>query len=1857
MALGNSNIPYTPFQETSFGYGSTELATNYYEITGFQNSTDIVKIVIQHLSGNWDDTGHISTPSSGTAVSVYDPTTKIFTVRGQRSDVDVVLSQLTFYPADNPASRPYAADNTNGFKTLLFKQNQTTGNYGSAENPPAIGDTTFEAVGYDANNVSRITGTIIFNPTEPTTGNQRPFFATAPAHQDYSTNTYDQSTGAVLDFGVLDHGSDTENVTVKGFFAPYSSSDTTIDLNGEIETTFIPDTSLGSFANLNDLYIGNKLASTPSQFEKFNFTGSVTEAQAFLDNLKYKTLNSAQDKTFNMHVTVDDGVTGSVLIKTMYHAKALTVSTLPTTQTFKEDNTAVFDLGSVIFGNIDEMPEVNSFKAVITLDSTGKGGATSFGTTTTVDTDSYNASTGVLTIVHDNLATFKQAIRNLEFVPVTDFNSSFTFTVVFTFENSTIGSSYASASQTINVTGQESSEVENISVTHNYTEDQVYYFKDNTPLQIIHPINQAFKVDFNYTIDSRTISQVGDLNTTNTDVTKTTVGNTITFTGTRDQLNDALENLRFEPFTDVDLSFPINVTVTRTGGDLTFETPSTGQFSMVGNAQTEFTFTAPEKIVWAEDTTVRFDNGLEILDTSLEDPLLPAFGGSYKFTARAKYADGTSVNSSDIAFTCDSALDATVSGTGTVADPLIITGSRVDINHAVQNFVMTPKADFTAAQEFRFEYQLERGLITDSYYALYLNFNQSTSFDSGTPSAELEVSANNLKYGTDTIADLGNTYRIVDAAVDKEYTVTFTMDSNAPGILRATAIGDATVEYVTADKRLICRGTKVDLNNVFRTLEYLPTLGSTNDITIAYFQKQRTDTITQAAGSDTFTLFHDPSVPKFTLDTTNQNLFYAEDLQDQEDILAFTNLKITDATEELLAGTGKTVHYVIEMTLNPTTEIFFFRDYAESGVLADGIVEEKASSITFTGSKAFCNEKIKSLKFSGNPDQVDDVAIVYSQSRYIDNKFSELQADAVTALTLRAQSGGSAEAVFSTDLQFFTVNSAVGENNEVVNPHFLHTSFTSTTYKPPVVIIDSAVESGGPTLYKLEVISSNLPTGVTIADITFKTKADFKEAISNGIVPQNVSDSFVESLQYGSEYEVHFKLTRRLGNGTEAEIEFDKLTYKFITPPQVFEFKDTTPTVRISTNTIDYNQSTHARIKGRDPQDVTVIGEDILDRYFFGYVKKDTGTNEFYGTDIGTDLKSLTFTEISQDGFSLREQSETSEISYNPFNNPLVTSFTNTYKTFTPNSFGGTEVSKAEHVCIDKFGLKTTLTINYSEIGIKYTNSFREGHASNTNTLNVYAHHTGDQDGAFTITSMNGLYPDISANTNLEDNNFVKVSNYWMSENDIGSNIGNFETLDESRFTPRNVTSGSRRTGRLTYTPSSNYPNDIQYSNYETSVKSVTNFGFKVQQVGPYKSPYGTHVNADWAFRTGFQGLQGEYDFGVHLPDGLRTSIVFTYGIGSDKPEQFFMNRVDTFIKSTRGKEGAKPGGNDFLIKLDKLATHLHTVSNPTTQKTRGYFFHTHDMEQTKNWFGNRISPSGPFPVMLHIKEGYDFLTGDGINFGDPESYVDNITNWFEPPRSYDSQPTYDFEVDSSDLNNVKILLVKSFIRDFGVPTSGFDQIFGRYIINEAMVLKQNPDNTFTQLSFHRTQSKPSAKGDVYVHGVPSSNTNITPGQNIFTAPDYDRWARRHGTDNVPRIKVYNGKFVLPTGHVIQPKETVPTEDVFLRLSEDEYSLTKANSIFGTDIVGKLIDQYIIMPDNKLAYVSAGDGIIANPKEGINIRLDNNRFDYIYITNDGINTFDFYGVMAKAGARNTVNQTPFPGFAKKLFMFKALGKL
>jgi len=54
MALGKT-ITYTPFQETSFAYGSGEIAAAH--ATEFPNADDIVKVVISlNMGTQWDKT-------------------------------------------------------------------------------------------------------------------------------------------------------------------------------------------------------------------------------------------------------------------------------------------------------------------------------------------------------------------------------------------------------------------------------------------------------------------------------------------------------------------------------------------------------------------------------------------------------------------------------------------------------------------------------------------------------------------------------------------------------------------------------------------------------------------------------------------------------------------------------------------------------------------------------------------------------------------------------------------------------------------------------------------------------------------------------------------------------------------------------------------------------------------------------------------------------------------------------------------------------------------------------------------------------------------------------------------------------------------------------------------------------------------------------------------------------------------------------------------------------------------------------------------------------------------------------------------------------------------------------------------------------------------------------------------------------------------------------------------------------------------------------------------------------------------------------------------------------------------------
>ena len=223
MALGKT-VTYTPFQETSFGYGSSEIATAHSSV--FSNATDIVKVIITHSSGNWDNTGHLSTPSSGTAVAVYHEDQSQWVCEGQRDHVDAVLDTLSFFPADKPQSRPYnATTNPSGFQTVALKANQTTASGFADEEPPAIGNTVFSLKVY--NGASVVSSNVVtFDPTEPTIGNQRPFFSVVPPTEDLNTTAHDIFAGGLVNLGTISHGSDTENVRVKCAFRYFGTGNT-----------------------------------------------------------------------------------------------------------------------------------------------------------------------------------------------------------------------------------------------------------------------------------------------------------------------------------------------------------------------------------------------------------------------------------------------------------------------------------------------------------------------------------------------------------------------------------------------------------------------------------------------------------------------------------------------------------------------------------------------------------------------------------------------------------------------------------------------------------------------------------------------------------------------------------------------------------------------------------------------------------------------------------------------------------------------------------------------------------------------------------------------------------------------------------------------------------------------------------------------------------------------------------------------------------------------------------------------------------------------------------------------------------------------------------------------------------------------------------------------------------------------------------------------------------------------------------------------------------------------------------------------------------------------------------------------
>ena len=538
MALGKtgaSAIQYTPFRETSFGYGAGEIASAHS--TEFPNGTDIVRVVINDTTGShWDSTGHISTPSSGTAVSFYNSTSVLWSCRGERDDVDAVLAQLKLFPADYPDTRNWTP--------TALKDNQTTGNYGilrgeGEEEPDEIPDTDWDLRVYDENDTLVQAYNVTFEPIQPTFGNQRPYWSTEPSAEEKSTSY------STVDLGTISHGSDTENVRITA--KAYEYGTTTLLSSGSVNVD-------GAGA----IYVGDKKPATPATGIKFDITGSVAEVQAYMDNVRLTM--SSTTPTFDLYMELTDGVVGSRLTKTLYQTRPLLATTFPA-QSTNEDYDLEFDIGSFSLTNVDLFPEVNDFQIMISLDTAGQSAVTAAyvgSSQLTIDGNGVIGAGGTWSPpTYGSLLSTLDAVR---FELATDYNGSFTFDLDITAVNTTVGSSYTMATQTITCTVAAQDEYSwSAPSALNWFEDVVKDF--DSGLQIT---DNSFSGAGTYTVTARAKDNDGNALTTATwsstsygsaTVSGTgTVADPLTITGSRSDVNTALQNLRMTPDRDWKLS-------------------------------------------------------------------------------------------------------------------------------------------------------------------------------------------------------------------------------------------------------------------------------------------------------------------------------------------------------------------------------------------------------------------------------------------------------------------------------------------------------------------------------------------------------------------------------------------------------------------------------------------------------------------------------------------------------------------------------------------------------------------------------------------------------------------------------------------------------------------------------------------------------------------------------------------------------------------------------------------------------------------------------------------------------------------------------------------------------------------------------------------------------------------------------------------------------------------------------------------------------------------------------------------------------------------------------------------------------
>jgi len=842
------------------------------------------------------------------------------------------------------------------------------------------------------------------------------------------------------------------------------------------------------------------------------------------------------------------------------------------------------------------MPEVTSFKAVIDLDSTATAGTTSFDTSHTTNITQTFAG-GFLTITSTTVDDLKTALRNLRYTPDPDFNSAFTFTVDFTFENTTLGTSHGSVQESISVTAQEVEEVSGLTSTHTWTEDRFYDFE--TYPQIIHGYNHEFDIVF-----TLSDADAGVLWRHGSDAFYRAFGTgAYKLSGTRDEVNAALANLYFAPTPDYDQDFTITFTVDRTSGDLTFSTTSNGTFTMNAIALSDFTFPLTAPVVnWENNVSTRFNSGLQITDTASQISNNPAFGSFYKVEARVRH-NGSAFTHGALSTDFDDDLDSV---SGKYSDTLIFTGTREAVNVTLTELKFIPDPLFEELDEFYVDYRVTR--VFDNRVLDGLNFSPSVRTIFKDPVITRPVSVQTggfiplFDWTEDKIFGFDSELEIIEKVTENPdytaangyteyYNTEYTVNIRCEYLDGATEtafegvyfyhlsnIGATQSGLGWVNNNLVIKGTRAQINDALAKMRMKPSepdiLGSPASNGSFWIEAsiQRDVDTSSLLGFDfgpisSFNQATDADEYLTAWDDTQ----YIEDLQNQ---YIFGHIE-----EFILDGAGDFFDDIIyDVTIrlgNETTGRF--EQYVDSGYLEDTELSIFVDdfSVRIQGGKTEVNETIRNLQFRPFADTFADVDIHYTQKRRYDNTELTHADDVVVTTMTGVNTPDYIVGTFFGNTQFFVQDEFLTgldltgdyaitrtsngeqvhqdildgepETRVTLTPKQIYLNAGFTDYEPPITVTD-AFEDGGESLYKVVFDGGNLfspknesltslGASLNITDTGWQTKETLNDLLKDGVYVTGVNEANGNVPPHGTYYNVTFTVYRKAATGVEAELE------------------------------------------------------------------------------------------------------------------------------------------------------------------------------------------------------------------------------------------------------------------------------------------------------------------------------------------------------------------------------------------------------------------------------------------------------------------------------------------------------------------------------------------------------------------------------------------------------------------------------------------------------------------------------------------------------------------------------------------------